>query len=144
MLPDLELSLKINCSNHPCQEHIFMVQKVFKSLKFCCTCISHPFFESLRTGLTFILIAVRQQKLPISMFPSGTSHLLSDGSCGRGVWVRWEGGGKGRVRFHLSHNFFSDPSQSHQIFFRHPPLPTPARYVTKKLMTPSEAETFFL
>ena len=133
MLPDLALSLTINCTNHPCQEHIFMVQKVFMPLKFCCTCISHPLFESLRTGLTYILTAVRQQKLPISMFRLGME--LWAGCLGE------VGGGKGRVRFHLSHKIFSDPSQSHQIFFRRP-LPTPARYVTKKLMTPSEAETF--
>ena len=127
MLPDLALSLKINCTNHPCQEHIFMVQTVFKPLKFYCTCISHPLFESLRTGLTYILTAVRQQKLPISMFPLGTE--LWAGCLGE------VGGGKGRVRFHLSHKIFSDPSQSHQIFFRRPP-PHPCQICDKKVDDP--------
>ena len=35
------------------------------------------------------------------------------------------GGGKDRVRFHLSHKNFSDPSQSHQIFFDAPSPPPP-------------------
>ena len=35
-IPDLALELTLISSNYPCLEHIFMVPKVFETLKFYC------------------------------------------------------------------------------------------------------------
>ena len=63
----------------------------------------------------------------------GNTWLCNNRACGMKVVLDddfsfcevGEGRGKGRVRFHLSHKKFSDPSQSHQIFFDAPSPPPP-------------------
>ena len=86
-----------------------MVQKVFKPLKFYCTCISHPVFESLRTGLMYIhvLTAARQQNLPISML-SHYGRVTYDqvGVVGRGRGVSVGGGGGGGNGYVEAETFF--------------------------------------
>ena len=46
---DLALWLTLISSNYPCLEHIFMVQKVFKPLKFYCICKNITIFSYMRS-----------------------------------------------------------------------------------------------
>ena len=107
-----------------------MFQKVFKQVKFYCTCISHPIFESLRTGLMYHINCNET-----AIFANFHVSIRDDSFI-----IRWElwgggeggvgGGGRVRVRFYLSHQNFSDPSQSLD------PPPHPRQIGDKKVDDP--------
>ena len=72
MLPDLALSLKSIARTTPVK-NIFYGSKGVQAIEVLLYLyFASPFRKFIRTGLTYILTAVRQQKLPISMFPLGT------------------------------------------------------------------------
>ena len=100
MLPDLYLILI--CSNHPCLKHIFKVQKVFGSDVYI-NCSETAKFDNFHVSIRDESFIIRCELWP---------------------GVGW---GQESGTFLFESRSFSDPSQSHQRFFRHPPHPPPDR-----------------